>query len=463
MFINKIPFFMTVSRHIKFGTAEMLQNQQSKTMLAAIKQVKGIYMKRGFRLNVLLMDGQFEVLRGDLAEMQITLNTASNNEHVPEIERYIRTTKERTRCVYNTLPFKRLPARMIIEMVYYSTFWLNSFPADDGISDTLSPRALVVGSQIDYAKHCKLEFGTYVQTHEEHDNSMATRTTGAIALRPTGNEQGGYYFMSLTTGRVLNRNHWTALPMPGEVIDRVHALARRTSAGAPGLAFLDRDGNPLVDPDDDDSDDESYRPSDNDEDDDDDDDNVYDPDGHDAPIAGVYQNGNEAEVEAGLGAGLGAKDNYAEQVEAGLDAGLGAEDNYAEQVEIAAELQDDTDDLPLDQEMDNKYGPRTGEYELRPRRPRDYSHLHTTLEGTVMTQLNMKKGIQIFGEAGVDAVLKELQQLHDRKVLEPKSASCLSSDEKKAALQYLMFKKKKEWQYQGTGMCRRQEAAVIHQ
>ena len=145
MFINKIPFFMTVSRHIKFGTAEMLQNQQSKTMLAAIKQVKGIYMKRGFRLNVLLMDGQFEVLRGDLAEMQITLNTASNNEHVPEIERYIRTTKERTRCVYNTLPFKRLPARMIIEMVYYSTFWLNSFPADDGISDTLSPRALVVG------------------------------------------------------------------------------------------------------------------------------------------------------------------------------------------------------------------------------------------------------------------------------------------------------------------------------
>ena len=97
------------------------------------------------------MKGVFEVLRGDLADMQITLNTVSNNEHVPEMERHIRTTKERTRCVYNTLPFKRIPARMIIEMVYYSTFWLNSFPADDGISDTLSPRALVVGSQIDYA------------------------------------------------------------------------------------------------------------------------------------------------------------------------------------------------------------------------------------------------------------------------------------------------------------------------
>jgi hypothetical protein len=29
-------------------------------------------------------------------------------------------------------------------------------------------------------------FGAYAQTHEEHDNTMATRTTGAIALRPMG-------------------------------------------------------------------------------------------------------------------------------------------------------------------------------------------------------------------------------------------------------------------------------------
>jgi hypothetical protein len=90
---------------------------------------------------------------------------------------------------------------MLIEMVYSSNFWLNSFPPDDGVSTVLSPRAIVVGMQLNYAKHCQLEFGTYLQTHgEEHNNSMATRTTGAIALRFTGNEQGGYYFYSLITG-----------------------------------------------------------------------------------------------------------------------------------------------------------------------------------------------------------------------------------------------------------------------
>eukprot|EP00978_Attheya_sp_CCMP212_P031138 scaffold116611_cov32-Attheya_sp.AAC.1 len=40
MFINKIPFFVSISRHIKFCTAETLNNQTSKTLLAAIKHVK---------------------------------------------------------------------------------------------------------------------------------------------------------------------------------------------------------------------------------------------------------------------------------------------------------------------------------------------------------------------------------------------------------------------------------------
>ena len=40
------------------------------------------------------MDGQFEPLRGNLAKLGILLNTASNDEHVPEIERQIRTVKE---------------------------------------------------------------------------------------------------------------------------------------------------------------------------------------------------------------------------------------------------------------------------------------------------------------------------------------------------------------------------------
>jgi hypothetical protein len=89
---------------------------------------------------------------------------------------------------------------MISEMVMLSIFWLNAFPHRLGISQTMSPRSIVTGLNVDYNRHCQIEYGKYVQTHEKHDNSMVTRAMGALALRPAGNQQGGYYFYSLSSG-----------------------------------------------------------------------------------------------------------------------------------------------------------------------------------------------------------------------------------------------------------------------
>jgi hypothetical protein len=47
--------------------------------------------------------------------------------------------------------------------------------------------------------------------------------------------------------------------------------------------------------------------------------------------------------------------------------------------------------MTVEEEMDAKYGTHTNAYQLRPRKPRDYGHLHATLEHTAMTQYNMKK------------------------------------------------------------------------
>ena len=65
-----------------------------------------------------------------------------------------------------------------------------------------------------------------MQTHEDHNNSMAPRTTGAISLRPTGNSQVGYYFYSLNTWKHLNQYSWTELPMPADVITQIEELSK---------------------------------------------------------------------------------------------------------------------------------------------------------------------------------------------------------------------------------------------
>ena len=168
------------------------------------------------------------------------------------------------RAIYNTLPFHKIPARLVIKMAKTAVFWLNAFPVARGVSQDLSPRTIMTGQQVDYKRHCRYQFGEYVQTHEEHNNSMIPRTVGAIALRPVGNGQGSFYFLSVTTGRVLNRLHATALPMPDDVIDKLHRMPRQQKSN-PGLVFADRNLHP--DEDDDEDDDEMYQDNDNCEDD----------------------------------------------------------------------------------------------------------------------------------------------------------------------------------------------------
>jgi hypothetical protein len=219
MYVNKIPFFVSISRDIHFCTSEMLHDLKNQTILKAVGHVVNIYKTRDFRVTHILADGQLDSLSNEIAAMGIIANITAQDEHVPEIERHIRTLKERVQSIYNTLPFMSVTKRMLAELIYNCTFWLNCFPHSSGISATISPRTIITGKHIDYHKHCCLEYGEYVQTHEEHNNSMTSRTVGAIALRPSGNYQGSYIFLNLNTGRTMIRSNWTCIPMLSNVVE----------------------------------------------------------------------------------------------------------------------------------------------------------------------------------------------------------------------------------------------------
>jgi hypothetical protein len=266
-----------------------------------------------------------------------------------------------------------MSASMIIEMVYSSTFWLNSFPPADKVSKTISPWTIIAGMQLDSTEHFKLEFGTYVQIHEEHNGSMATRSTSVIALQPIGNEQGGYYFLSLRTGRGLNENRWTALPMPAGVLNWIHTLARRSSATR-GLTFTDRLGVPFMDPGDEGSEDESYSPDD-DHDDDDDDGESNDGDCNEAnipnqevdiPIEGVDsddEEANEDNVNAELDVSINEDANEPMEAVINEDDGDKADTSIhqAEANDANDEnVEDANDPREVTNAMKEKYGERSG-------------------------------------------------------------------------------------------------------
>jgi hypothetical protein len=172
-FVNKIPFLLTLSRKICFTAVNHLAGRTVPQIFKAFKEVYQYYLHRGFRITTVHVDGEFSPLKTLIESLPggPTVNLASANEHVPEIERRIRVVKERCRATRHRLPFQRIPKLLTINIVLNVVKLLNFFPPKGGISDTLSPKTIMSGETLDYKKHLSLQVGQYCQVHEEENPS----------------------------------------------------------------------------------------------------------------------------------------------------------------------------------------------------------------------------------------------------------------------------------------------------
>ncbi len=187
-FVDGTAFLMTISRRIKFITAEHVPVRTAKCLAKHIDQVVHVYKQARFTSRTILMDREFEKIK-DLVP-RLKCNTTTAKEHVSEAEQGIQTIKEHARGVITTLLFKHVPRRMKIEFIYFCILWLNAFPVKSGISSTHSLRELIVHWKFDYKQHCRVEPGTYCEVHDEPmpSNTIAPRTHVVIELGPTRND-----------------------------------------------------------------------------------------------------------------------------------------------------------------------------------------------------------------------------------------------------------------------------------
>ena len=102
-----------------------------------------------------------------------------------------------------------------------------------------------------------------------------------------------------------------------------------------------------------------------------------------------------------------------------------------------------------------------GGYGLRNNRGRNYNHRYAGEDFVVgedagvtlatkesdevleTPQMSLKAGLRTFGDDGLKAVEKEMCQLHDRDVMKPVHKSGLTAEQRREALAYLMFLKRK--------------------
>ncbi len=150
----------------------------------------------------------------------VEINTTAARKHVGEIKRFICTIKERSRALVSDLPYNILPRQITIHVVYFAVLWLNSLPAAAGVSKKYSPREIVLGRELDFNKHCKATFGSYVEAHKDPTitNTMRSCTFPGVFLGPTDNCQGTHKVFDINTGVVKKNRIITPLSMPDWVI-----------------------------------------------------------------------------------------------------------------------------------------------------------------------------------------------------------------------------------------------------
>jgi hypothetical protein len=234
-FVNKIPFFLTLSHKMHFTVVNHLANKKVETIFKAFEETCKFHLHRGFKITTVHADGEFAPLQALTQAMPggPRVNLARSSKHVPEIERRIRVAKERHRSTRHSLPFNKIPKPLVICVIFLSVKLLsvkllNHFPAKGGVSDTVSPKTIMTGKTLHCKKHLSLQLGQHCQVHEQDTprNSPLPRTKGAICLGPSANLQGGHRFMSLHSMKKIVRHSWDAIPMPNTVIARVNKLAK---------------------------------------------------------------------------------------------------------------------------------------------------------------------------------------------------------------------------------------------
>eukprot|EP00804_Cyclotella_cryptica_P016673 CCRYP_001990-RA/>CCRYP_001990-RA protein AED:0.73 eAED:0.24 QI:0/-1/0/1/-1/0/1/0/427 len=230
MFVSGLPFLITLSRRVRYITIQFVPRRTAGELANAMKMVVGLYRRAGIICQTALMDGEFEKINQKLINI-IEVNITAKNEKVPEIERKIRHIKERVRSMKADLPYQVLPNIMIKRMVLHAGLLLNAYVNKQGISNEYSPREIILRWQLCWDKHCRHPFRAYGQAYDDpsstETNTQQARSRDVICMGPTGNIQGSYYFVDLSTKAVTKRRRFQELPVPDSIIKKVEAWGRR--------------------------------------------------------------------------------------------------------------------------------------------------------------------------------------------------------------------------------------------
>lgn len=224
--VDKQKFLTCVAKPSNYAMVHAINSRNPHDVGAALHNMIGKYMSYNYKPDVILTDkeGAIKVLTPELERTYpgLKINPTGAGDHVPVIERFHRTLKERARGFYNTLKFT-CPASFIKYLVFFCVRGINMSPTRH---DKLTPWEVVHQRKINFEIDARLKFGVCVHaTNPKGNNSMLSRTETCVSLHPTGNKQGSWYLYNLETGKIIVRSKWSLEPFTAEDIAKLNTKA----------------------------------------------------------------------------------------------------------------------------------------------------------------------------------------------------------------------------------------------
>ena len=323
----------------------------------------------------------------------------------------------------------------------------------------------------------KLSFGEYIEIKEASGfkNSMKQRTIGALAMYPSGNTQGTWYFWSLESGKTVHRKQWEKLPITNEVIQRVNQLgadnSQRSTGGnfkytkSPGLSYTNSDGD---ESDSNDSKSTNWEM-----------DTIKSDGSVDNPTKSTreheYQHSNNEDVEdrsVNSENNLNSSDDFEHNwevderiIDERID-DVGSSDQVLRprnrrNGNSMYHKYEDTQLLQIEKQVITKLynSITTKRHKGSPKKKKTkmlkvkQNEMFRKVLGTIMTQIakaskhaqvNMKEGIKRYGEKAIEAVFKEYAQLDEKDTFKPEEPSRLTDSQKREALNLITIVKEKQ-------------------
>ena len=200
--IDGVTFLLTLSKNIRLITIRYINNRKEASLLEAVDDAFINYNNADFEIKKFHADNEFRCLEDHLKAIDVEPNFCAAQEYVPKIERLVRVVTERYRATYHSTPYSCWPIIMIIRGACDCVKWLNAFSPSGGMSTQFSPQTIIIGRPLDYDKHCKVAFGSYVQANNQNNptNTNEEQTIDRIFKKTLDNIQSGYGVLDLKTG-----------------------------------------------------------------------------------------------------------------------------------------------------------------------------------------------------------------------------------------------------------------------